>query len=194
MADTHPGAAAAQRGTRRSFLKRVLGAGAVASAASGGVRGVVSAQGRGGVRGFDHVAVPMRNTEAMVSFYRALGFEVMEGERICSVHGGRTDLLGALPRRGRAAVGDNKINFHRPSLWESGTFTLRAPAAQPPCGDFCFVWDGTAAALEAALARVGATVIEGPAPRQGGRDGGAATGTSRYIRDPDDNLLEFIIY
>ena len=177
MADTPSTGSRAPRDTRRSFLKRVLGAGAVASAASGGVRGVVSAQGRGGVRGFDHVAVPMRNTEAMVSFYRALGFEVMEGARICSVH-----------------FGDNKINFHRPSLWESGTFTLRAPAAQPPCGDFCFVWDGTAAALEAALARVGAVVIEGPAPRQGGRDGGAATGTSRYIRDPDDNLLEFIIY
>ena len=135
------------------------------------------AQGEGRVSSFDHVAVPMRNTEAMVAFYRALGFEVMEGGRICSVH-----------------FGDNKINFHRPSLWESGDFTLRAPAALPPCGDFCFVWDGTPATLEATLARVGAEVIEGPAPRQGGRDGGTATGTSRYIRDPDDNLLEFIIY
>ena len=163
--------------SRRSFLKRVLAAGTVASAAAVEGSGSVAAQGAGSIRGFDHVAVPMRNTEAMVSFYRALGFEVMEGERICSVH-----------------FGDNKINFHRPSLWESGTFTLRASAAQPPCGDVCFVWDGTAAALEAALARVGAVIIEGPAPRQGGRDGGAATGTSRYIRDPDDNLLEFIIY
>ncbi len=177
MADTPSTGSLALHDTRRSFLKQVLAAGAVASAAGKGLSAPVLAQPRGAIRGFDHVAVPMRNVEAMVAFYRALGFEVMESERICSVH-----------------FGDNKINFHRPSLWESGTFTLRATAAQPPCGDFCFVWDGTAAALEATLARVGAEVVEGPAPRQGGRDGGAATGTSRYIRDPDDNLLEFIIY
>ncbi|MCY4511023.1 MAG: hypothetical protein OXG35_29280 [Acidobacteria bacterium] len=119
----------------------------------------------------------MRNTEAMVQFYRALGFGVMEGERICSVH-----------------FGDNKINFHRPVAWQDASFTLRAPAAVPPCGDFCFVWDGTVATLHATLERAGAVVIEGPVPRTGGRDGGTAGGTSHYIRDPDDNLLEFIIY
>ncbi len=119
----------------------------------------------------------MRNTAQMLPFYRALGFKVKEGERICSVH-----------------FGDNKINFHRPALWQSGTFTLRAPAAEPPCGDFCFVWQGTADVLTQTLERAGAEVIEGPVSRQGGRDGGAARGTSRYIRDPDGNLLEFIIY
>jgi hypothetical protein len=30
--------------------------------------------------------------------------------------------------------------------------------------------------------------------RIGGKDIGSATGISRYIRDPEDNLLEFIIY
>ena len=39
----------------------------------------------------------------------------------------------------------------------------------------------------------GAVVIE-TGPRQGGRNGGVDTGISRYIRDPDGNLLEFIIY
>ncbi len=129
------------------------------------------------VSGFDHVAVPMRNSEAMVRFYRALGFKVNEGARICSVH-----------------FGDHKINFHRPVLWRSEAFTLRAPAAQPPCGDFCFVWEGSADALTARLDSAGAEVIEGSVGRQGGRDGGAASGTSRYVRDPDGNLLEFIIY
>ena len=56
------------------------------------------------------------------------------------------------------------------------------------------MWEGTVDALRATLERVGAEVIEGPVPRTGGRDGGTATGTSHYIRDPDDNLLEFIIY
>ncbi len=119
----------------------------------------------------------MRNTEAMVRFYRALGFQVKEGERICSVH-----------------FGNNKINFHRPALWQSEAFALRASSAKPPCGDFCFVWEGSADALTTALGRAGAEVILGPVERQGGRDGGTAKGASRYVRDPDGNLLEFIIY
>ncbi len=135
------------------------------------------AQGSGRVRGFDHVAVPMRNTDAMIGFYRSLGLRVNEGERICSVH-----------------FGDNKINFHRPALWQDQRFTLRAPAAQPPCGDFCFVWDGGEEGLLETLRRAGAEIVIGPVERQGGRDGGEASGTSRYTRDPDGNLLEFIIY
>jgi catechol 2,3-dioxygenase-like lactoylglutathione lyase family enzyme len=42
--------------------------------------------------------------------------------------------------------------------------------------------------------RVGAEVELGPVDRPGGRAGGSVTGTSRYIRDPDGNLLEFMIY
>ncbi len=163
--------------SRRRFIRQAIGGGLGASVA--GVAAVARPAGQvgGSIRSFDHVAVPMRNTEAMVQFYRSLGFGVMEGERICSVH-----------------FGDSKINFHRPVAWEDPSFTLRAPAAVPPCGDFCFVWDGTEAALEELLASAGAEVITGPAPRTGGRDGGIAEGTSRYIRDPDDNLLEFIVY
>ena len=119
----------------------------------------------------------MQSTEAMVRFYRALGFHVNEGPRICSVH-----------------FGDQKINFHRSRLWQDEAFTLRASAARPPCGDFCFVWDGSAPALTAKLDAAGAEIIEGPVERQGGRDGGGARGMSRYVRDPDGNLLEFIIY
>ena len=161
---------------RRRFLKQAAGAGA-ALAAAGLERGLSAAQASPNIVRFDHVAVPMRNTAAMVAFYRALGFHVREGDRICSVH-----------------FGDNKINFHRPEMWENPEFTLRGQAAVPPCGDFCFVWGGSAAALEQTLERVGAAVIEGPVPREGGRNGGTDTGTSRYIRDPDGNLLEFIVY
>jgi len=163
---------------RRGFIKRlvVAGAGALVAGRLLGARRAW-AQASGAVSGFDHVAAPMRNSEAMVRFYRALGFQVNEGGRICSVH-----------------FGDHKINFHRPVLWQSEAFTLRASAAQPPCGDFCFVWEGSSDALVARLDRAGAAVIEGPVERQGGRHGRAATGTSWYVRDPDGNLLEFIIY
>jgi len=120
------------------------------------------------------VALPMQNSEAMLSFYRALGLEVTEGPNACSVY-----------------VGDQMINFHRPALWQREAFTLRAAAAKPPCGDLCFVWDGTPESLKATLDRAGAKVFEGPVARQGGRKKSAS---SVYVRDPDGNLLEFMIY
>ena len=73
-------------------------------------------------------------------------------------------------------------------------FTLRGPTAQPGCGDFCFVWSGALPALLDALANAGAEIEEGPVERVGGRAGGRAKGTSVYTRDPDRNLLEFIVY
>ena len=163
--------------SRRQFIRRAAAAGAAASA--GSLTGSAQAQSQtsAGVSGFDHVAVPMQNTEAMVSFYRALGMVVREETRICSVH-----------------FGDHKINFHRPETWQSPDFTLRAPSGRPPCGDFCFVWTGTAGSLAALLEQAGAEIIEGPVTRSGGRAGGTVRGTSHYTRDPDGNLLEFIIY
>jgi len=136
--------------------------------------GVARGQQTGSVRGFDHVALPMQNTGAMLAFYRGLGLQVVENENACSVY-----------------IGGQMINFHRPARWQSETFTLRAPAAKPPCGDLCFVWEGTPASLKAMLDRAGAKIIEGPSPRQGGR---RKTGSSVYVRDPDGNLLEFMIY
>lgn|SRR6185312_1684590 len=126
------------------------------------------------VRGFDHVALPMQNTDAMLAFYRGLGFEVNEGAVACSVY-----------------IGGQMINFHRPATWQRESFTLRAPAAKPPCGDLCFVWDGTPDALKAMLDKAGAKIIEGPVARQGGR---RKASSSVYVRDPDGNLLEFMIY
>ena len=128
----------------------------------------------GRVRGFDHVALPMQDTDAMAAFYRSLGLQVAETSHLVQVY-----------------LGDQMINFHRPPVWQRDDFTLRAPAARPPCGDLCLVWDGSAASLAALLDGAGAEVIEGPAERQGGRQ---AAGSSVYVRDPDGNLLEFIIY
>ena len=163
--------------SRRSFIKRALATGAAVSTS-----GAFASRAAAGVRqtseivALDHVAIPIQNVEEMMSFYRALGFVVRDGERIVSIH-----------------FGDQKINFHRPSLWQSGTFTLRAAEAQPPCGDFCWVWAGTAASLSAMLELADAEIVaEGQ--RTGGRDGGNGVGQSVYTRDPDGNLLEFIRY
>jgi catechol 2,3-dioxygenase-like lactoylglutathione lyase family enzyme len=45
--------------------------------------------------------------------------------------------------------------------------------------------------LRARLDRAGTAIEEGPVPRDGGRQ---AEGSSVYARDPDGNLLEFMIY
>jgi catechol 2,3-dioxygenase-like lactoylglutathione lyase family enzyme len=125
------------------------------------------------IAGFDHVSLPMHNTDAMLAFYRALGCEIAEQPAVVSVY-----------------VGSQMVTFHRPALWQRG-FSLRAPAAVPPCGDLCFVWDGASSALQALLAGAGAVIEEGPVERDGGR---GAKGMSVYTRDPDGNLLEFISY
>ena len=139
-----------------------------------GLGGVARLQQSGNIRGFDHVALPMQNTDAMLAFYRSLGLQVAENPQAVSVY-----------------IGTQMINFHRPATWQRESFTLRAPAAKPPCGDLCFVWDGTPEALKSMLDRAGAKIIEGPVPRQGGR---RASASSVYVRDPDGNLLEFMIY
>lgn len=133
------------------------------------------------IGGFDHVALPAGRPEEMLVFYRALGFTAPTPEawraekgRMFSVH-----------------CGPNKINFHHPAFWQDPAFTLRGPAARPGCGDLCFVWSGTQDELDQALRAAGAAVEKGPVDRVGGRN---VTGSSTYTRDPDGNLLEFIIY
>jgi catechol 2,3-dioxygenase-like lactoylglutathione lyase family enzyme len=126
------------------------------------------------VEGFDHVSLPMQHTDEMIDFYRSLGFDVVERKAVVSVY-----------------AGEQMINFHRPELWPNERFTLRAPAARPPCGDLCFRWSGSVASLRAALEGIGAEVEEGPVEREGGR---RAPATSIYIRDADGNLLEFMVY
>jgi catechol 2,3-dioxygenase-like lactoylglutathione lyase family enzyme len=121
----------------------------------------------------DHVALPLRDGEAMIAFYRALGLAVDQTPFLVQVH-----------------LGDQMINFHQPELWQ-GDFPLRAAAAVPPCGDLCFVWPGSAPALVEVLDRAGAGIIEGPVERVGGR---GVVASSVYVRDPDGNLLEFMIY
>jgi catechol 2,3-dioxygenase-like lactoylglutathione lyase family enzyme len=158
----------AAKSSRRNFVKTIVAAGAAGHTVS------LGAQPPGRVSGFDHVALPMQNTDAMLAFYRSLGFEVRETASVVSVY-----------------VGSQMINFHRPALWQNATFTLRAPAAKPPCGDLCFVWDGTAASLKTMLERANAKIEVGPVDRAGGRQ---RTGSSVYVRDPDGNLLEFMIY
>ena len=89
-------------------------------------------------------------------------------------------------------VGDQMINFHRPATWRREEFTLRAPAARPPCGDLCFVWDGTPAVAARAARRRGRR--DRSKARWRDKAVAARDASSVYVRDPDGNLLEFMIY
>jgi catechol 2,3-dioxygenase-like lactoylglutathione lyase family enzyme len=132
------------------------------------------------ISGFDHVALPTRRPEEMIGFYAKLGFAVPDLEEW---------------RRSKrlffsALLGEQKINFHAPPLWQNPAFDLRGPSSLPGCGDLCFVWQGGSDALLERLASAGAKVVAGPRELEGAR----GKGTSVYVRDPDENLLEFIVY
>ena len=86
--------------------------------------------------------------------------------------------------------GSQRINFHSPSMWQNPDFELRGPSATPGCGDLCFVWEGGSASLHRTLEAAGASIVAGPVELEGAR----GKGTSVYVRDPDANLLEFIVY
>jgi catechol 2,3-dioxygenase-like lactoylglutathione lyase family enzyme len=131
------------------------------------------------IASIDHAAIPIDNVDDMLAFYQALGFRVDDSRapHFYSVH-----------------LAEQKLNFHGPDLWRPGKFDLRGPTAVPGCGDFCFVWKGSLDEVTDLLANTGIEVIEGPVPREGGRDAGAAVGTSVYVRDPDSNLIEFMCY
>ena len=113
----------------------------------------------------------------MMAFYEALGCKILDQGRIKAV-----------------VFGNNKINFHLPDLWNDQEFSLRGHTALPGSGDVCFVWDGTQEALMKTLEVAGAKIELGPVRRTGGMNEGSTEGTSIYTRDPDNNLLEFIIY
>ena len=136
------------------------------------------------VTGMDHVAIPAGDPEALLGFYRALGFDIVHEDEWRS---------GDFPMFA-IACGDQKINVHDPKLWQNPRFDLRGPTAEPGCGDFCFVWQGSPDDAAAVIRDAGAEVIEGPAGRVGGRSRGTAEGVSVYCRDPDGNLVELISY
>src|SRR5688572_11275343 len=136
------------------------------------------------VIGLDHVAIPTAKPDEMLRFYRSLGFSAPTPEERLALNAPLISIL----------FGENNINVHAPPVWQAKAYTRRRPTAQPGCGDFCFVWSGTVENLRATLELAGASVEEGPVERIGARNSGAAKGTSLYLRDPDYNLLEFIVY
>ena len=126
----------------------------------------------------DHIAMPTANAERLIAFYKKLGFHINDEDEWRA---------GNMPAFS-IQVGNSKINVHP----EGCTAALRGPTAVPGSADICFVWEGTAAECEQMLHDAGVEIISGPGPRRGAlRDRNAV---SLYARDPDENLLEWMIY
>ena len=132
------------------------------------------------IAGFDHVALPTSRPEEMIAFYQRLGFVVQGAEEWKKSDYPFFSVF----------FGNQKINFHTPAMWQNPEFQLRGPTSVPGCGDLCFVWEGGAASLERMLEEAGVAIDAGPFELQGAR----GKGRSVYIRDPEENLLEFIVY
>ena len=132
------------------------------------------------ISGFDHVALPTSRPAEMIQFYGRLGFAVPTVDEWLE---SKAPFFSAL-------FGNQKINFHSPALWKNPNFKLRGPSSAPGCGDLCFVWEGGSSSLQSLLEASRLSIVAGPVELQGAR----GKGTSVYIRDPDENLLEFIIY
>ena len=128
----------------------------------------------------DHIAMPTANAERLLAFYKKLGFAINDEE----------EWRAGTARMFSIQIGESKINVHP----ERFMANLRGPTAVPGCTDVCFVWDGTVEACQEMLAEAGVDVIQGPVARKGGRQRGAAPSLSLYARDPDGNLLEWMIY
>ena len=132
------------------------------------------------IAGFDHVAIPTAQPEAMIDFYGRLGFQVPSADEWKASNMPFFSVF----------FGSQKINFHAPPMWKNPDFDLRGPTSVPGCGDLCFVWEGGPEALAKMLTEARAETVFGPLELHGAR----GKGTSTYTRDPDQNLLEFIVY
>jgi catechol 2,3-dioxygenase-like lactoylglutathione lyase family enzyme len=130
--------------------------------------------------GIDHIAVPTADAERLIAFYKRLGFLINHEDEW---RAGKRPTFSI-------QVGDSKINVHP----EGYTASLRGPTAVPGSMDICFVFEGTVEECQKMLAEAGVTVIRGPVPRPGGRGRGTVPSLSLYARDPDENLLEWMIY
>ena len=131
-------------------------------------------------KSIDHIAMPTANAERLLSFYKKLGFPINDEE----------EWRSGTARFYSIQIGESKINVHP----ERFMANLRGPTAVPGCTDICFVWEGTVEECQEMLAEAGVDVIQGPVARKGGRQRGAAPSLSLYARDPDGNLLEWMIY
>jgi pimeloyl-ACP methyl ester carboxylesterase/catechol 2,3-dioxygenase-like lactoylglutathione lyase family enzyme len=128
------------------------------------------------VAAIDHVAITVTDVEATIDWYRrVLGAELLYADAWRS---------GSMPVA-IIRIGGSRLSLHPAAA------PAEPHAAVPTSGstDICFRALDGADHLQAALARAGVEIVDGPVPRPAA-DG--TPGTSVYVRDPDGNLVELL--
>lgn len=131
------------------------------------------------IAAIDHWVLVVKNLEATFAFYRKLGLEAGWQER----PGGR----GTRPIIRISET--QKLNLYVVDRYEIESPTF-APGYAMGSADFCLRWEGTVQEAQDFLKRAGVQVLDGPVARSGA----LGPGTSLYVRDPDDNLIELMTY
>jgi catechol 2,3-dioxygenase-like lactoylglutathione lyase family enzyme len=121
----------------------------------------------------------VKDLEETFAFYRRLGLEAGWQER----PGGRG-------KRPIIRISETqKLNLYVVDRYEIESPTF-APGYATGSADLCLHWEGTVEEARNFLERAGVPVLHEPAARLGAQ----GPGTSLYVRDPDDNLIELITY
>ena len=131
------------------------------------------------IEAIDHWVLVVKDLEATFAFYRKLGLEAGWQER----PGGRG-------KRPIIRISETqKLNLYVVDRYEIESPT-HAPGYALGSADFCLRWEGTVQEAQDFLKQTGVAVLQEPAARSGA----LGPGTSLYVRDPDDNLIELITY
>lgn len=121
------------------------------------------------IQKIDHIVITTAVPEACLAFYQRLGFEARDA-------GGRYELF----------AGDFKINVH----FIGRELSPHAGKVQTGSADLCFEITGSLEAFQAELESRGLMIELGIVTRTGVK----GPMRSLYLRDPDENLLEFCCY
>ena len=132
-----------------------------------------------GIEAIDHWVLVVKDLEKTFAFYRKLGLEAGWQER----PGGR----GTRPIIRISET--QKLNLYVVDRYEIESPTF-APGYATGSADFCLRWEGTVQEAQDFLKQAGVPVLQEPAARSGAQ----GPGTSLYVRDPDNNLIELITY
>lgn len=131
------------------------------------------------IAAIDHWVLVVKDLEATFAFYRKLGLEAGWQER----PGGRG-------KRPIIRISDTqKLNLYVVDRYEIESPT-HAPGYAMGSADFCLRWEGTVQEAQDFLKQAGVAVLDGPVARSGA----LGPGTSLYVRDPDNNLIELMTY
>lgn len=132
-----------------------------------------------GIAAIDHWVLVVKDLEETFAFYRKLGLEAGWQER----PGGRG-------KRPIIRISDTqKLNLYVVDRYETESPTF-APGYATGSADFCLRWEGSVQEAQDFLEKAGVPALHEPAARSGAQ----GPATSLYVRDPDDNLIELMIY